>query len=281
MTEIWKGAPVAKEMVEELLNRSEKLKERGIEPTLAVVRLGERADDLAYERGLMKRAEKTGVTIKSLVYPETLEQRDLLLHIEELNNDPEVDGILIFRPLPKHIDDDEVRVALSPDKDVDGITDQSQAGVYTGSGLGFPPCTAEACVRMLKHYGTEIEGKNITVIGRSQVIGKPVAMLLLREDGTVTLCHSRTRDLKEHVMGADIVIAAAGHPGTVGRSCMHSGQVVIDVAMNVGGDGKLCGDVDFPAADGLVKAVTPVPGGVGAVTTSVLMEHVMTAAEHR
>jgi methylenetetrahydrofolate dehydrogenase (NADP+)/methenyltetrahydrofolate cyclohydrolase len=279
MAEVLKGKEVIAQLNDEVRQRSEKLQEQGIQPTLAVVRLGERPDDLAYERGLTKRAEKTGVQVKSCVYPEDLSQEELLKELDSLNQDPSVHGILIFRPLPKSIDDHAVRAALAPEKDVDGITDASQAGVYTGSGKGFAPCTAEACIRLLKHFQIPMEGKRAVVIGRSQVIGKPVSLLLLSQNATVTICHSRTRNLPEVCQSADIIVAAAGHPGTVTRDCLRSGQTVVDVAVNVGADGKMCGDADYDAALEIADAVTPVPGGVGTVTSTVLMDHVVTAAE--
>jgi methylenetetrahydrofolate dehydrogenase (NADP+)/methenyltetrahydrofolate cyclohydrolase len=279
MAEVLKGKEVIAQLNDEVRQRSEKLQEQGIQPTLAVVRLGERPDDLAYERGLTKRAEKTGVQVKSCVYPEDLSQEELLKELDSLNQDPSVHGILIFRPLPKSIDDHAVRAVLAPEKDVDGITDASQAGVYTGSGKGFAPCTAEACIRLLKHFQIPMEGKRAVVIGRSQVIGKPVSLLLLSQNATVTICHSRTRNLPEVCQSADIIVAAAGHPGTVTRDCLRSGQTVVDVAVNVGADGKMCGDADYDAALEIADAVTPVPGGVGTVTSTVLMDHVVTAAE--
>lgn len=279
MAEVLKGKEVVSQLNDEIKGRSEKLQKQGIQPVLAVVRLGERPDDLAYERGLTKRAEKTGVTVRKCVYPEDLSQEKLLEEIGKLNQDDSVHGILIFRPLPEGIDDRAVRSALAPEKDVDGITDASQAGLYSGSGEGFSPCTAEACIRMLNHYQIPLEGKRAVVIGRSQVIGKPVSLLLLSRNATVTICHSRTENLPEVCREADILIAAAGHAGTVTADCFREGQTVIDVAVNVGADGKMCGDADYDAALKTVYAVTPVPGGVGTVTSSVLMDHVVTAAE--
>lgn len=279
MAMILKGKEVVSQLNDEIKTRSLNLQKQGIHPTLAVVRLGERPDDLAYERGLTKRAEKTGVTVKKCVYPENLSQDKLLEEIGKLNQDDSVHGILIFRPLPEGIDDRAVRSALAPAKDVDGITDASQAGLYSGSGEGFSPCTAEACIRMLTHYQIPVEGKRAVVIGRSQVIGKPVSLLLLARNATVTICHSRTENLPEVCREADILIAAAGHAGTVTADCFREGQTVIDVAVNVGADGTMCGDADYDAALKTVSAVTPVPGGVGTVTSSVLMDHVVTAAE--
>lgn len=279
MTKIFLGKEVAASLNEDLLARSAALADRGVNPTLAILRIGGKGPDLAYERGARKRAEKTGVRVVRMVFPEDITQESLITEIQDLNEDPGIHGILIFRPLPVGIDDRAVRAAIAPEKDVDGITDTSCAGVYTGSGEGFVPCTAEACIDILDHYGVEIAGKTATVVGRSPVIGRPAALLLMGRNATVTVCHTKTPNLAECVRRADIVIAAAGRAGLVGADCLRPGQTVIDVAVNVGPDGSLRGDVDFKAADGLVSAITPVPGGVGRVTTSVLMKHVVEAAE--
>ena len=185
----------------------------------------------------------------------------------------------MFRPLPPQIDDETVRNALAPEKDVDGITDMSMAGVYSGSDTGFPPCTAEACIQILDYYDVDLKGKNVAVIGRSQVIGKPVAMMLIGKNATVTVCHTKTEDMADICHNKDIIIAAAGHQGTVTEDFLSPDQTVIDVAINFDDEGNMCGDVDFPAAENIVDAITPVPGGVGTVTTSMLMKHVIEAAE--
>lgn len=281
MAQILKGKEVVTALNADLLQRSEALKAKGVTPTLAIVRLGERPDDLAYERGALKRAEKTGVAVRQLVFPEDMTQEDLLNEIHNINKDDSIHGVLMFRPLPKHIDDETVRNALAPEKDVDGITDISQAGTYAGVDKGFPPCTAEACMEILKYYGIELRGKNAAVIGRSQVIGKPVAMMLLKANATVTICHTKTVNMAEICRSKDILIAAAGHRGTVTDDFFNKDQVVIDVAINFDEDGKMCGDVDFESAEPKVRAITPVPGGVGSVTTSMLMKHVIAAAEKR
>ena len=189
--------------------------------------------------------------------------------------------MLIFRPLPDHIDDRAVCDALDPQKDVDGITSGSMAGVFMDRDDGFPPCTAEACLELLQHYGYALEGKRIAVIGRSLVIGRPVAMMAMERNATVTICHSRTGDeaLADIVGSADIVIAAVGSAGMVSGSILGRDQVIVDVGINVDENGSLCGDVDFKTAEQKAAAITPVPGGVGSVTTAVLMKHVVTAAE--
>jgi len=279
MATLLKGKEVVDKLNEELLSRSDSLKEKGVTPTLGIVRLGERPDDMAYERGALKRAEKTGVSVKQFVFDADMTQEELIRQIDKINDDSEVHGVLMFRPLPSQIDDEAVRNELAPEKDVDGITDGSMAGVYSGSGQGYPPCTAEACIQILDHYGIDLKGKNVAVIGRSQVIGKPVTMMLIRKNATVTVCHTKTEDMAGICRNKDIIIAAAGHIGTVTEDFLSPGQVVIDVAINFDDEGKMCGDVDFDAAEPIIDAVTPVPGGVGTVTTSMLMKHVIEAAE--
>lgn len=279
MATLLKGKEVVDKLNEELLSRSDSLKEKGVTPTLGIVRLGERPDDMAYERGALKRAEKTGVSVKQFVFDADMTQDELIRQIDKINDDSEVHGVLMFRPLPSQIDDEAVRNELAPEKDVDGITDGSMAGVYSGSGQGYPPCTAEACIQILDHYGIDLKGKNVAVIGRSQVIGKPVTMMLIRKNATVTVCHTKTEDMAGICRNKDIIIAAAGHIGTVTKDFLSPGQVVIDVAINFDDEGKMCGDVDFDAAEPIIDAVTPVPGGVGTVTTSMLMKHVIEAAE--
>lgn len=264
---------------EQIRTRADKLRAQGVVPTLAIIRLGEQPDDLAYVRGAIKRAEKTGVNIRQFTYDRDLPQEELIRTIQMINQDSSIHGVLILRPLPEQINDEAVRNALDPAKDVDGITDCSMAGVYAGTDRGFAPCTAEACIRILDHYSIDPKGKNAVVIGRSLVIGKPAAMMLIRRHATVTVCHTKTHHTDEICRRADLVIAAAGHAGTVTEHYMAPGQILIDVAVNFDKEGHMCGDCDAEAADRIVKAYTPVPGGVGTVTTSVLMEHVVRAAE--
>ena len=279
MAKILKGKEVIDSLNEELRERSKVLNEEGITPTLGIVRLGERPDDMAYERGALKRAENTGVNVQQFVFDKDMSQDELLDEIDKINNDDSIHGVLMFRPLPPQIDDETVRNALAPEKDVDGITDISMAGVYSGSDTGFPPCTAEACIQILDYYDVDLKGKNVAVIGRSQVIGKPVAMMLIGKNATVTVCHTKTEDMADICHNKDIIIAAAGHQGTVTEDFLSPDQTVFDVAITFDDDGNMCGDVDFPAAENIVDAITPVPGGVGTVTTSMLMKHVIEAAE--
>ena len=283
MAEILKGAPVAKALTEENRERAEKLKEAGIEPALAIIRLGENPSDLSYERGAIKRAEKTGIRVVQHVLPKTASQEELLGEIEKINRDDSIHGVLMFRPLPGHIDEKAVCEALDPAKDMDGITSGSMAGVFMENGMGYPPCTASAVMEIFDYYGIELKGKKVTVFGRSLVIGKPVAMMTMGRHATITVCHSRTsqEDFARAGREADIVIAALGRARMIGPEKLGRDQVIIDVGINVDEEGSLCGDVDFDKAEPLAKAITPVPAGVGSVTTAVLMKHVIQAAERK
>ncbi len=278
MATLLKGAQAAAAMNERTAARAAALTARGIVPTLAVVRMGAREDDLSYERGVINRCAKVGVAVKPYLLEADASQAQLLAVVEEINQDPGIHGCLIFRPLPAQVDDKAVRAALAPEKDVDGITDASLAGVFTGSGVGYPPCTAQACVEILDFYGIPLEGKRVTVVGRSLVVGKPAAMLLDRKNATVTICNSRTRNLPEICRQADVLVVAMGKRGAIGGDCLAPGQTVVDVGIHTDENGKLCGDVRFAEAEPVVAAITPVPGGVGAMTTSVLAAHVVEAA---
>jgi len=279
MAEHWKGAPVAQALTERLIVKANQLKVQGIVPTLAIVRVGERPEALSYERGALKRCEKVGIRVRQFTLPEKSTHGNLLTVIEQINADREIHGCLLFRPLPPHIDEAAICAALDPAKDVDGITAGSLASVFTGGGTGYPPCTAQACMEILNYYGCDLTGKRAVVVGRSLVVGKPLSMLLLGKNATVTLCHTRTADLAAECRRAEVLIAAAGRANMIGRDHLAPGQLVLDVGINVDENGNLVGDVDFAAADEIVGAVTPVPGGVGAVTTSVLAAHVLQAAE--
>ena len=278
MAEILRGAEVVRALNERTAAQVAALKEQGINPQLAIVRLGEREDELAYERGAMKRCEGVGVSVRQVIFPEQTTQEELVETIRALNADDAIHGVLLLRPLPRHIDDDVVRNALSSHKDIDGITDAAAAGVFTSRKGAFVPCTSHACMEILDHFGIELEGKKAVVVGRSLVVGKPAAMMLLDRNATVTIAHSRTCSLAEVVRNADIVIACVGRAKMITAEYLRAGQVVIDVGINVDETGALVGDVDFEAAQDIVRAITPVPGGVGTVTTSVLVKHVAQAA---
>ena len=279
MAMILKGAPVVAAMNEANAARCKALKAKGITPTLAVVRVGAREDDLSYERGVMTRCGKVGVAVRQYLLPADAAQKQLLDVIHGINADPAIHGCLLFRPLPKQFDDRTIRAALSPEKDIDGITDGSLAGVFTNTTIGYPPCTAQACLEILRYYDLPLSGKRAVVVGRSLVVGKPAAMMLDRQNATVTLCNSRTQNLPALCREADILVVAMGKMGFIGGDCLREGQVVVDVGIHVNAEGKLCGDVRFAEAEPVVGAITPVPGGVGTVTTSVLVSHVVDAAE--
>ena len=279
MAEIWKGAPVAAALSDALIVRAEKLKAAGVVPTLAILRVGERPDDLSYETGAMKRCEKIGIAVKHFVLSEDCVKEQLLDAIRQINEDDAIHGCLMFRPLPDKEMEAAACAALSPEKDVDCMTSGSLASVFTGQGAGYPPCTAQACIELLDHYGIELAGKRAAVIGRSLVIGKPVSMMLQQRNATVTMCHTRTVDVPGVCRTAEIVIAAAGRAGVVDAAYAAPGQVIVDVGINVDEIGKLCGDVKFDEVEPVVAAITPVPAGVGSVTTAVLAKHVIEAAE--
>jgi len=281
MAKLLKGAEVTASLNMAVQSEVEALKEKGILPTLCIVRVGEREDDIAYERSAAKRCEAMGVAVKHFVLPGEAAQDELLSVIQGVNRDDGIHGCLLFRPLPKQLDDNTVRNALCPEKDVDGVTDASLAGVFAGIDTGFPPCTPRACVEILDYYGVELKGRKVTVVGRSLVVGKPAAMMLLDRHATVTICHTRTVDMPALCRQADVLIVAAGRANVVDGSYLSPGQTVIDVGINVDEGGKLCGDVRFADAQAVVDAITPVPGGVGTVTTSVLVKHVVEAAKRQ
>ena len=280
MAEILKGAPVTAALNEKMTAKVAALKEKGVTPTLAILRVGERPDDISYETGAMKRCEKIGVQVKNVVLPADVDSDTFFAALDNLNNDPAVHGILMFRPLPKHLDGEKARQLLAPEKDIDGCTDGSLAGVFTNTKVGFPPCTAQAAMEILDYYGIDCAGKRAVVMGRSLVIGRPAAMMLMHKNATVTVTHRKTVDTPAVVRQADIVIVAIGEMENVGAEYFRPGQVVVDVGIGWNEEkGKLCGDVRFDEAEPIVAAITPVPGGVGTVTTSILVSHVVEAAE--
>jgi methylenetetrahydrofolate dehydrogenase (NADP+)/methenyltetrahydrofolate cyclohydrolase len=280
MAVMMKGSEVVNAMKERMLKEVEELSTKGIVPGLAIIRVGERPDDLSYERGAIKRCEGLGIKCKVLAYPESITQQALLEEIKKVNNDGAVHGILLFRPLPHHMDENVVKYVISPEKDIDCLNPVNVARVFEGDEAGFAPCTPEAVIEMLDHYGINAAGKKITIIGRSLVVGKPLSMLLLKKHATITICHTRTRNLEETCREAEILIAAAGKARMVTDAYVSEGQIVVDVGINVDESGNLCGDVDFEKVEKLAGFITPVPGGVGTVTTSVLAKHVIRAARN-
>ncbi|MCR5398027.1 MAG: bifunctional 5,10-methylenetetrahydrofolate dehydrogenase/5,10-methenyltetrahydrofolate cyclohydrolase [Lachnospiraceae bacterium] len=277
--EEWRGMPVVGAMAEDFTGRLKKLADKGIVPTLAVVRVGDREDDLSYERGLNKRFDAVGAKVVSKVLPADVGQEELEKVVKDCDNDDGIHGILVFRPLPGSIDEKAVTALVSPLKDVDCMNTYNIAHTFMQDGMGHEPCTPRAVMELLKHYDYDLTGKNAVVVGRSMVVGKPLAMMLLKSNATVTICHTKTEGLADICKKADIICACAGVPGMITEEYMGEGQVLIDVGINVV-DGKLVGDIDYEAAMKKAAYATPVPGGVGTVTTSCLLLNTIKSAEN-
>lgn len=281
MAEVLKGKPVADAMKEDLTKRVAQLKGRGISAKLGIIRVGKRPDDLFYEGGAKKTCASVGMECEIFEYPEAIDQAGFAKAVTEVGARQDVHGILMFSPLPKHLDERKIRTLIPVEKDVDCLTLGGAAKVFTDDATGFPPCTPTACMDMLHHYNIAIKGKKCVVVGRSLVVGKPLAMLLLREHGTVTICHSRTENLPAVCQDAEILIAAVGRAKMIQANFVKPGQIVIDVGINADPDnpGKYCGDVDFAQVEPVVARISPVPAGVGSVTTSVLCKQTIRACE--
>lgn len=273
-----RGMPVVKKIVAEAADEIKELESKGIMPKLAVVRVGEREDDLSYERGLLKRFDAAGAEVEVKVLKEDVTQEELENCIKTLNADDKVHGILVFRPLPKHLNEEAIKNLVESRKDVDCMGDGNMAHVFMQDGRGHNPCTPQAVIEMLDFYEYNLTGKKAVVIGRSMVVGKPISMMLQKKNATVTMCHTRTKNLAEECRNADFIFAAAGVAKMIQKEYVKPGQVVIDVGINVL-DGKLCGDVDYETVSGIVDAASPVPAGVGTVTTSILLKHVIASAK--
>ena len=260
---------------------SKELETLSFVPKIAIVRVGENPDDMSYERGATKKLKSFGLDVASYVFPQDISDEAFKKAFKEINENDEVTGILLLRPLPRTINEKDIENMIDPKKDLDGISPINIAKVFAGDTTGFSPCTAEAVIEVLKAYDIELTGKRVTVVGRSMVVGKPVSMLLLKENATVTMTHTRTVDLKKTCSNAEIVIAAAGRAKMLNSDYCGQDAVMIDVGINVDENGKLCGDVDYATLDGKASAATPVPGGVGTVTTAVLAKHLIQAAKMR
>ena len=281
-----KGAEVSAKIKEQVLSMNQEL--NGYVPTAAIVRIGERPDDLSYERNVMKRIAAYGMEAKSFAYPadiseeesfpEFIREGEFQAEFQKINDDPSIDGILLFRPLPKHINEKRAEAMIRPEKDLDGICAVNTAKVFAGEKDGFAPCTAEAVIEVLKAFNLPITGKRAVIVGRSMVVGRPLSMLMLKENATVTICHTKTENLKAVCQEADILVAAAGKAKMLDASFLKEEAVLIDVGINVDENGKLCGDVLWDGLEEKASAATPVPGGVGAVTTAVLAKHLAQAA---
>lgn len=274
--EILKGAVAAAKIKEEIDHEMGRL--NGYTPRLAIVRVGEKPDDISYERNAIKKMEKLGLLADSYTFPADISDGEFKEQFQKINQDENIDGILLLRPLPKQIREKDIERMIDPGKDLDGISPENIAKVFAGEEDGFAPCTAEAVMEILKAGNISLEGKRMTIVGRSMVVGRPLAMLALKENATVTICHTRTKDLEGTCRNAQILAAAAGKARMLNGSFVGDGAVVIDVGINVDEDGKLCGDVDFASIQDKAAAATPVPGGVGGVTTSVLAKHLVRAA---
>ncbi|SMP60322.1 bifunctional 5,10-methylenetetrahydrofolate dehydrogenase/5,10-methenyltetrahydrofolate cyclohydrolase [Anoxynatronum buryatiense] len=274
-----KGKPVADALSAAIREEVDYLKPKGVQPALTLIRAGEKPDDMAYERAIIKRCESVGVKVNSEVVPESISQADFFNLLDTHNQDPAVHGILIFRPLPKHLKEEEVQYRIAPEKDVDGFHPVNAGKLLTGDPAAFAPCTPMAVMEILKHYEVALSGKRAVVLGRSMVVGKPVALLLLAENATVTIAHSRTQDLEKVTSEADLLVAAIGRSEFVTATHIKKGAVVADVGINVDDAGNLTGDVAAAAAEEMAEAYTPVPGGVGSVTTAVLAKQVIKACK--
>lgn len=281
MAERLKGKPVADAIKAELTQKVEALKGRNIVPKLGIVRVGARPDDLFYEGGAKKTCTAVGMESEVFEFPEDIDQAAFEKALTDIGAKKDVNGILMFSPLPKHLDERKIRTLIPVEKDVDCLSLGGAAKVFTDDPTGFPPCTPTACMDMIHHYDIPIKGKKCVVVGRSLVVGKPLAMLLLREHGTVTICHSRTENLPEVCQDAEILIAAVGRAKMINADYVKEGQIVIDVGINADPDnpGKYCGDVDYAAVEPIVARISPVPAGVGSVTTSVLCKQTIMACE--
>ena len=278
--QIIKGKPVADQISENLIKEVNELVKEGIHPKLAIVRVGARGDDLAYERGALKRCQTIGIETEVVELAEDITQEDYEKTLRSLNDNKDVHGILCFRPLPKQLNEEAIKYVISPEKDVDCFSPINSAKIMEGDKSGFPPCTPTAVVEILKHYGVELKGANVAVLGRSMVVGKPAAMLLLNENATVTICHSRTKDLAKVTSEADVLVAAVGRAKMVKENFVKEGAVVIDVGINRLEEG-IVGDVDFVSVKDKCSFITPVPGGVGPMTIAELLKNTITLHENR
>ncbi|HHV18456.1 MAG TPA: bifunctional 5,10-methylene-tetrahydrofolate dehydrogenase/5,10-methylene-tetrahydrofolate cyclohydrolase [Thermoanaerobacterales bacterium] len=274
-----KGKPVADEIKEKLKSEVKDLNGKGIIPKLAIIRVGDDPGDMAYERGAIKTMASINIETDVRVLTKNITQNDFIDELNNINNDKSIHGILVLRPLPEQLDENVIKNVIAPEKDVDCFSPVNVAKVFEGDETGFPPCTPSAVMEILRYYDIPLKGKNTVVIGRSMIVGKPAAMLLLKEHATVTICHSRTKDLPLVASGAELLVVGIGRAKMVNSNYVKDGAIVIDVGINVDEDGKLCGDVDTDDCIEKVSMITPVPRGVGSVTTSVLAKHVVKACK--
>ncbi|MCI6610441.1 MAG: bifunctional 5,10-methylenetetrahydrofolate dehydrogenase/5,10-methenyltetrahydrofolate cyclohydrolase [Ezakiella sp.] len=276
-----RGKVVADKIKEDLKVRIQSLVDKGINPTIAIVRVGENDSDISYERAVVKVSGTIGLKVKNVLLKEETTTEELAKVMTDLNSDACVHGILMFRPLPRHIDQDAICNLIDPAKDVDAMNPVNLEKIFEGDRTGLEPATPRAAVEMILGHGYELKGKDVVVINRSMVVGKPLAMMLLNENATVTICHSKTADLKAHTKRADYVITALGRPAMLDKSYFSENSVVIDVGVGTTSDGKLSGDVNYDEVKDYVAAITPVPGGVGSITTTILLSQVVKACEQQ
>lgn len=277
---LYKGKPVADSLKEDLKKRIQRLKEENYQAKLTIIRVGNNEDDLSYERGIRKNCQNLEIEVETLELPVDVSQAGLEKTLTQANEDDDTHGIMIFRPLPSHLDEGRIANLINPEKDVDSMNPENLSRLFLGKDKGFVPCTPQAVIDLLDFYDFDFEGANVVILGRSLVVGKPLAMLFLDKNSTVTICHSRTKNTKELTKNADLVVAALGRAKMVDDSYFSKDTIVVDVGINVDEEGKLCGDVDREKALGKVKALTPVPGGIGSVTSTVLMDHIVRACEN-
>jgi len=277
MGQIIKGKPVADSISEDLTKKVEMLKTKGVAPKLTIVRVGVNPSDLAYERGALKRFASIGIATEVKELSLEITQGDFISELEKINKDDSVNGILIFRPLPKQLDEKVIKYIIAPEKDVDCLSPVNVAKVMENDATGFAPCTPSAVMEILKYYNVPMKGKKAVVVGRSMVVGKPVSMLFLNENATVTICHSKTQNIPTVCEDGDILVVGIGKAKMIDSSYVKCGAVVIDVGINVDENGNMCGDVDTEDCLDKVSMLTPVPEGVGSVTTSILAKHVVKA----
>ena len=277
MSEVLSGSVVVKSIQKEIMLQVAELKAKGIIPTMGIVRVGSRPDDIAYENSILRNCESVGVETDIYEMDEDISMEEFVPFVKQLNASKALHGILIFRPLPSQLDIEVIKHLISPSKDIDCMNPISLGRVFEGMQDGFAPCTPKAVMEILKYYGIPLVGADVVIINSSSVVGRPLGMLMLDQKATITVCHSKTRNLKDVASKADIVVAAVGRPALFDDSYFNEASIVIDVGINECEDGKICGDVDYDNVVVKVKGISPVPGGVGAVTTAILVKHVIEA----
>ncbi len=278
MAKILYGKPVLEKIKSDIQNRVSILTQRGKVPGLAILRAGDRSDDIVYENRVTKLCDALGIKHVTVVVHRAIAQEDLAYELRKLNVTKDVQGILVFRPLPDHIDDDEMCRIISQEKDIDCMNPINLQNVFTGLGEGFTPCTPEAVLELLEYYGYNLDGANVVIVNRSLVLGKPLSMMLMQKTASGTIFHSHTKKLREITRRADILVTVIGKAGYFGEEYASENTTVVDVGINFA-NGRMTGDVDFEAMEQKAAAVTPVPGGIGSITSIILLRHLVESAE--